>query len=233
MKSLETLQAVQREGRKRLHPSLTNPNWLILRSRRKILQGWISRAGNNLSVLDLGGRIQPYRVLLESRLQRYLAIDLRNSPLVDLVGDGAHLPFASSTFDMVLCTQVLEYIPRPETVIAELHRVLKPGGSLLLSAPAVFPRDSDDDTWRFLPKGLRILLSSFDELEIVPEGSSIAGFFRTACVCLQMFLKPRLLQSISRFTFVPVLNLTGYFLESILAISNDQFTANYSVLARK
>ncbi len=230
----ETLEAVQREARERLYPSLTNPNWLVLRSRRKIFERWLTRvAGNNLSVLDLGGRIQPYRPLLEERVQKYVAIDLRKSPLVNLIADGSNLPLASSSFDLVLCTQVLEYVPQPATAVAEIHRVLKPGGVLLLSAPSVFPRDADEDAWRFLPRSLRLLMSPFAEVEIAPEGTSVAGLFRTICVCLQIFLKPRFLWSAARFTLIPVLNLLGHILESILPTSNDQFTANFSVLARK
>ena len=234
MQQEQTPEALQREARERLYPSLTNPSWLVLRSRRKIFQAWLARVpGDNLSVLDLGGRIQPYRALLGARLQRYVAVDLRKSPLVVLVADGSHLPLAPSSFDMVLCTQVLEYVPDPAAVIAEIYRVLKPGGLLFLSAPSVFPRDSDQDVWRFLPGSLRLLLSSFMELEIVPEGTSLAGFFRTVCVCLQIFIKPEFLRVVSRSTLVPVLNLMGYISESLVSTSNDQFTANFSVLARK
>ncbi len=234
MQREETLEAVQREARQRLYPSLTNPNWLILRSRRKIFRDWVARVpGSNLSVLDLGGRIQPYRPLLDGRLQRYVAIDLRRSPLVALVADGAHLPFAPGSFDLVLCTQVLEYVAEPAAFTAEMYRVLKPGGLLFLSAPSVFPRDSDEDAWRFLPRSLRLLLSSFAEIEIAPEGTSITGFYRTICVCLQIFIKPAVLRTISRFTIFPVLNVMGWVSESVFSNSNDQFAANFSVLARK
>ena len=234
MRPIETSEAVQREARERLYPALTNPNWLVLRIRREIFRAWLARIpGNNLSVLDLGGRIQPYRTLLNGRVQKYVAVDLRKSPLVDLIGDGTHLPLSSSMFELVLCTQVLEYVPQPAAVVAELYRVLKPGGFLVLSVPSVFPRDSDEDTWRFLPTSLRVLLSSFAELEIAPEGTSIAGFFRTMCVCLQILVRPRFLRTLTRFMLVPVLNVTGYILESVLPTSNDQFTANFSVVARK
>ena len=49
-------------------------------------------------------------------------------------GIGEKLPFADNSFDCVTCGYVLEYLPDPEPGLAELGRVLKPGGSLLLAA---------------------------------------------------------------------------------------------------
>jgi SAM-dependent methyltransferase len=231
---METLDIVNREGRERLYPSLTNPSWLVLRRRREIFRKWLARVdGRNLDVLDVGGRIQPYRPLLEGRIRRYVAVDLRQTPLVNVVARGEQIPLASAQFDLVICTQMLEYIPEPVAVIAEIYRVLRPGGVLLLSVPAVFPRDSDHDLWRFLPESLRYLLRSFCDVEVAAEGSSIAGFFRTASVCLVMFAKPALFRTLLRFTLVPVLNVTAASLEALSGSSNYQFAANFSAFAKK
>ena len=51
-----------------------------------------------------------------------------------IAADVARLPFADETFDCVTCGYVLEYLPDPLPGLAELRRVLKPGGSLLLAA---------------------------------------------------------------------------------------------------
>lgn len=234
MDRMETLEQVNREGRERLWPSLTNPSRLVLTTRRKIFQRWVSGLeGNNLCVLDVGGRIQPYRPLLEGRLRRYVAVDVRRSPLVSIVGRGEQIPLRSAEFDLVLCCQVLEYVPDPSAVISEIHRVLKPGASLMLSVPAVCPRDSDCDSWRFLPPSLRVLVRQFREVEIAPEGTTITGFFRSICVCLLIFAKANLVRTFMRFTLIPVLNLTGLSLEALFKNTNDQFTANFSVLAKK
>ena len=231
---METLDTVNREGRERLNPSLTNPSWLVLRRRREIFRKWLARVdGHDLDVLDVGGRIQPYRPLLEGRVRRYVAVDVRQTPLVSVVGRGEQTPFAEAQFDMVICTQVLEYIPEPAAVIAEIHRVLKPGGFLLLSVPAVFPRDSDNDRWRFLPGSLRYLLRSFCEVEVVAEGSAVAGLFRTVNVCLVVFARPALVRTLLRFTLVPLLNITAVSLESLSGSSSDQLAANFSAFARK
>jgi SAM-dependent methyltransferase len=233
MSQTETLEEVKRAGAKRLYPSVCDPNWLVLKRRRGLFQNWIhQRIRTPGSVLDVGGRLQPYRALLPE-LTPYFSVDLVRTPLVNVVADAAQLPFSATSFSMVVCTQMLEYAREPSKVIAEIYRVLEPGGWLLLSVPAVFPRDSDDDRWRFLPAGIRHLLSSFEEVEIVAEGSSIAGLFRTLNVYLTLFATYPGLRGPVKYALVPALNLLGDLAERFIRSSNDQFAANYSVLAKK
>jgi SAM-dependent methyltransferase len=231
---METLDAVERESQDRLYPSLTSPSWLVLGKRRELFRKWLTELeGGQLNVLDVGGRTQPYRPFLEGRLRRYVAIDLRHTPLVDIVACGEQIPLATAQFDLVICTQMLQYVVEPAAVIAELHRVLKPGGHLILSVPAIFPRESNEDRWRFQPQSLKDLLHAFDGVEVQAEGSSISGFFRTMCVCITMLVRPQILSQLLHFTVIPVLNLIAKSLEFALAASNDEFAANFSALARK
>jgi SAM-dependent methyltransferase len=51
-------------------------------------------------------------------------------------GDLCGLPFLDDHFDLILATDVLEHIDDEETAVAELHRVLRPGGTLIVSVPA-------------------------------------------------------------------------------------------------
>ncbi|NIP26963.1 MAG: class I SAM-dependent methyltransferase, partial [Phycisphaerae bacterium] len=53
--------------------------------------------------------------------------------------DLSSIPIQDNQYDMVICTQVLEHVPEPKAVLAELHRVLKLRGELWLSAPLFFP----------------------------------------------------------------------------------------------
>jgi len=230
--SRERLSA-DRDARARLHPGITNPNWLILRARRKIFARWAnSVAGSQLRILDVGGRLQPYRPLFEGRIREYCSVDLAAGQRVDVLGKAEELPLASRSFDVVICTQMLEYVPCPQRAIDEIYRVLSPGGYLFLSVPAVFIRDSDPEYWRFLPSSLRLLLKNFADVEIAAEGSSITGLLRTINVCAIAF-SPRFVRPLVKYTFTPGFNVLGAVFERLARTNNDQFTANFSVLARK
>lgn len=50
-------------------------------------------------------------------------------------GDGLHLPYPDSTFDLIICTQVYEHVPDDRHLVPEMQRVLKPGGIVFFSGP--------------------------------------------------------------------------------------------------
>jgi SAM-dependent methyltransferase len=216
----------------RLYPSLTGPSYLVLRSRKAIFSKWLSRFGRgNLRVLDIGGRYQPYRPLLGNRVEQYIAVDLIKTALVDVLADGEALPFAPNVFDLVIATQVLEYFREPAVAIRQIHALLKPGGVLLASVAACAPRFVDQERWRFTGPGLRTLLSQFPKVEIVPELYSASSVIRTLNLALDTFVRYDSARWVYRRTACPLLNLLGLAVEKLNVTSNDQFTANYSVLA--
>src|ERR1700746_1788006 len=117
-----TTEAIElaRIADRRLHPSLRDPNYLVLRSRRIIFERWFSTINAAAIVLDIGGRYQPSLPLLGNRLGKYVAISLLQTPLVPAIADGQQLPFAPETFDLVIATQVLEYFPDPRRGASEV-----------------------------------------------------------------------------------------------------------------
>jgi len=110
----------------------------------------------------------------------------------------------SDTFDCVIATHVLHVIFEPLTILRELHRILKPGGVLLVAVPTVsmigpeFP-----ELWRFTPLGLRRLLeATFPPagVEVRPYGNSLAAAAEIRGV-VSSELGPRELWSVDpRFT---------------------------------
>src|SRR5581483_4761129 len=166
-------------ARQRLHPGLNDPNFLVLRARRIIFQNWIADIpGTQLKILDVGGRYQPYRPLIQARAGQYIACDISRTDLVNVVGDGEFLPFAHETFDVVIATQVFDCFSDPHEAARQIHRVLKPGGVLLASIPSVAPRFSDVERWRFTSTGVRSVFAAFSELRMIPERSRIGGMLR-------------------------------------------------------
>lgn len=217
----------------RLYPSLRNPNYLVLRSRRLIFEPYLQTLPRNLIILDIGGRYQPYRPLLDSKVAKYCALDVEQTELVTAVGSGEQIPFRDETFDLVIATEVFAYFEHPRQASTEIHRVLKTGGSLVASVPAIAPRFVDEECWRFLPRGLRSLFSPFSQLTITPEVSSLGGFCRLLNLGFHDFLKLRALKAIYEWTACPVVNLVGLALEKARLTSNDKWAGNYNVIAVK
>jgi SAM-dependent methyltransferase len=54
---------------------------------------------------------------------------------LDYISDATAIPVADASYDVVLCTEVLEHVPEPIKVVHELARILRPGGRLILTAP--------------------------------------------------------------------------------------------------
>lgn len=151
-------------------------------------------------VLDLGcGRgdsIDQFRNVDPS--VTWVGVDIERSPEVAArvrtdaefhTFDGVHLPFDDASFDAVYCKQVLEHVRAPQPLLAEVARVLRPGGAFAGSTSQLEPYHSYS-TWNYTPYGLSLLLDSaglslaevrpgIDSLAvIVNRGVGMRGFTR-------------------------------------------------------
>jgi SAM-dependent methyltransferase len=97
---------------------------------------------------------------------QWVGIDLERSPEVERrvradaefrTFDGERLPFDDGSFDFVYCKQVLEHVRRPAVLVADVARVLRPGGTFAGSTSQLEPFHSLS-TWNYTPYGLRLLL---------------------------------------------------------------------------
>lgn len=151
-----------------LRPSLGSPTYLERESLRRALLE-LSDLVQHGAILDIGCGIKPYQPLLGLPNDRWLGTD--NPPsmkssygqltLADVYADCQTLPFQNSSFDTVICTQVLEHVPEPHRTICEIARVLRPGGVLILTAPMLWPLHEEPyDYFRYTIHGLRRLLTS-------------------------------------------------------------------------
>ena len=106
---------------------------------RKRLEIISSMLPSNGHVLDIGCGSSQIMGILRSGI----GVDIRASklrfsrryglPLVN--ADAFHLPFARGSFDCVLCSQMIEHVPRDDRVFQEMARVLRPGGRLIIGTP--------------------------------------------------------------------------------------------------
>jgi SAM-dependent methyltransferase len=95
-----------------------------------------------------------------------LNLDLSAGEAVDVAGNLLQLPFKNESVDTLICTGVLEHVPDPGAAVAEIYRVLKPGGRVFVETPFMQTvHASPDDYSRWTPNGLGRLLQDFDLLE--------------------------------------------------------------------
>jgi SAM-dependent methyltransferase len=92
----------------------------------------------------------------------YLGCDARPGPGVDRVTDVHDLDLPASSAGAILCCDTLEHVQFPDRAVQEMHRVLAPGGILVLTSVMNFHiHDHPHDYWRFTPDGLALLLRRF------------------------------------------------------------------------
>lgn len=106
-------------------------------------------------LLDLGCGNQPFAPWYAPLAAEVVAADAVPGPGVTVVDLAAPLPFPGASFDTVLCTQVLEHVDNAELAMAEIARVLRPGGHALVTVPFLYPtHEAPYDFQRFTHHGL-------------------------------------------------------------------------------
>jgi len=108
-----------------------------------------------------------------------------NVTIVGDLQDASHIP--DSSFDTIICTHVLCCIPKPWLAVAEIYRLLSPGGVVLCTTPVVLQNYAPDpkDCWRFTRDSMEMLFSNFEKVNIHCFGNaatvSASPFFLMDC----------------------------------------------------
>jgi SAM-dependent methyltransferase len=89
----------------------------------------------------------------------------------------------SERFGMIVCVGLLEHISDPQRFVNDLHRILRPGGKVLISCSSCFSfHECPDDYFHYTPYGLRVLFKDWSRFELL-RGS--CGPFETIGILLQ------------------------------------------------
>jgi SAM-dependent methyltransferase len=163
-------------------------------------------------LLDVGCGTKPYVPIFRPYVTEYIGLEregtftdthasTRGKP--DVLYDGSRIPFVDASFDTVLSIQVLEHTPRPDLLMAEMARVLKTDGTLLLSAPFSFRlHEEPNDFFRYTPHGFGALCDQvgLQLTTIVPQGNlwSLIGHKINSYLALRVARAGGLAQSLGK-----------------------------------
>jgi len=130
---------------------------------------------------------------------------------VNITCDIANLPLKTNSIDVIINSAVLEHVPNPEKVVAEIHRVLKKGGIVYSFFPFMqgFHASPYDFSRRTI-EGMKVLYKDFDIIEVKPSGGPTSGFLwvfqEWLAILLSFGIKPlhQLIWSILLVTLWPI-----------------------------
>ena len=130
-------------------------------------------------VLDIGGKKENKKGQFRPPVEQvasweYVNTDIKSNP--DYLCSADALAIKDKTFDVVLMTEVLEHLAKPEAAISEASRVLKDDGGFICTMPFLYPIHADpSDFQRWTPEKIRLELSKAGLTVVKLE--SMGGFF--------------------------------------------------------
>lgn len=225
-------------GRSQRHPSRGDTGWAV----RRPLSDWLRREGGAAAgkrVLDVGCGLKPYYPFFADAAA-YVGVDVQENPHAELHGAIEALPVEDDSFDVVLCTQVLEHVEDPGRAVRELHRVTAPGGRVLASTHGVMVwHPNPVDHWRWTHTGLERLFrdnGTWAQLEVEPGAGTAASLALLVARFLHLLAKRAGIAWAAR-PLIAALNAGAAALDarvpSLRAKQPGALFANYHVVAVK
>lgn len=162
---------VARMRRTRRRPRPTQFDYLHVRRLVGDLGDALARVGAGaVDVLDLFCGTRPYDDLLPASAH-VTGLDVPGNPygVADVV-TWDFLPFPDRSFDLVMCIEGFHYVPDPRQALAEVARVLRPGGHALVSVPLVWEYDRTVLEHRFTGPSLARLFENWEDVETIENG---------------------------------------------------------------
>ena len=224
------------------HPRKSRITYHVRAALAAWLQSEAKRASDDLGryrVLDVGCGVKPYLPYFEPYADAYVGVDIGN-PAADIEGSVEALPVDDGSFDLVLCTQVLEHVEDPGQAVRELYRVTAAGGRVLASTHGVqVYHPSPADYWRWTHSGLERLFTqsaAWSSVSVTPVGGAATCLAAMSGVYADVLFRKAHLTPLSRAT-VWTLNSFGGFLDraipSLRAPIPGSLFLNFHVVADK
>jgi SAM-dependent methyltransferase len=192
-------------------------------------------------LLDVGCGRKPFAPIFKGSVTRYVGTDLVNSRHIagerlDAFARAEALPIRTGSIDTVLGLSMLNCLTEPHRLLDEAHRVLRPGGMMLMEFTQMVPlHDEPHDYFRFTRYGAAWLLerSGFEPLEYIPIGGLMARVGLSAIGALNRINRgpTRVLTEIPVRVLYVVLQVTFELLDRVFFDPNE--VLSHLVVARR
>jgi SAM-dependent methyltransferase len=224
-------------------PSLTQPNYLIRTRLLQSIQYYAPRLKGNM--MDFGCGQKPYKSLFT--VEKYIGVDYENpghshkDEAIDVFYDGKHLPFDDNHFDSVFCSEVFEHIFNLDEILNEIHRVMKPGGNILITCPFAFcEHETPSDFARYTSFAIRHLMENagFEIIEQQKTGNSIEAITQLQLMYMHQHIYPKLkslpvIRSAFKIITYSISNMAGLALGKIMPAGKDLYMSNVLLCRKK
>ena len=184
-------------------------------------------------VIELGALGEGRRSFAHAATE-YLVTNIVEGAPIHLNASAMDLP--DNSVDAFVCESMLEHVEKPEQVISEIHRVLRPGGTLLLSTPWMYPfHAAPGDYLRFSESALAGMLHGFRLKTVEPLGNFWTSMATFAQLKVRPWRKMAAPETALRLLIgSPLLGIgLGCYALSRVLRERDEFASMYLILAEK
>lgn len=189
-------------------------------------------------LVDLGYGVKPYAALTRGLVTKHIGVDhpatVHHRENIDVFATCYETGLPDAMADTVLCTAVLEHLERPQDAICEMHRILKPGGYLILGAPLFWHlHEEPRDFCRYTSFGLTHMFETagFQVVEVYPMSGFIVTFSQELCYFLEGYRRKVIRYPVHVFQFL--LQWAAYRAHRLGLDRARHFTWSYLAVGKK
>lgn len=207
--------------------------------RRKLLDKLLFKHSHLMrgKVIDIGGKKLKKRGKFlppQQNIERWEYLNIDESTNPDYCCSAENIPVENSFFDTIIFCEILEHLEKPEKVLKEISRIIKPDGVLIASIPFLFPVHADPydfQRWTKDKINKELLSLRFSEIEITPMGGPATVFHDIIIICIKRTnsIYLRLLLKVLLISITPFLNL----MDNKSKILKKSITTGHFIIARK
>jgi SAM-dependent methyltransferase len=193
-------------------------------------------------MLDFGCGRKPYENLFN--VEQYVGMDMEQTghehanSKIDVYYDGHHIPFPNESFDSVFCSEVFEHIFNLDEIVAEINRVLKTKGKILITVPLTWnEHEVPYDFGRYTSFGIKHVLQKhgFEIVEFKKSGNFVRVNFQLLALYFYSVIntKNSIFNFILRMIFIVPINIVGSILSPLLPVNKSLYFNNVVLAVKK